>query len=271
MFKKKIYFHADDYGRSSQISKNILSCLRFGSLNSVSIIINKNLKHHNKLKKLKKIKKKLHINLTDRPYLKNKNKKLFQKLSFLKLLLMNDQDKKKIFEEIDYQIVQFIKIYKPKNLMIDGHEHIQMIPWIFNYLYKKKKFYKIYEIRNSNESIIIPRLNDLINLKYYRNLLAFFVVKFLFYINKRKNLNSPTFTGLIYSGIQDYKTLKRTSIFYKNKKFNKLEILIHPGYCDHKEKLQFDKSYFNFYNSNSRKVEYNLCFSKEINKLLNFI
>ena len=57
MFKKKIYFHADDYGRSSQISKNILSCLRFGSLNSVSIIINKNLKHHNKLKKLKKIKK----------------------------------------------------------------------------------------------------------------------------------------------------------------------------------------------------------------------
>ena len=51
----KIYFHADDYGRSKEVSKNILNCLINGNLNSVSIMINHDQKYHNKLKKLKNV------------------------------------------------------------------------------------------------------------------------------------------------------------------------------------------------------------------------
>ena len=63
----KIYFHADDYGRSEEVSKNILKCLTKGNLNSVSIMIDHNQKFHKKLKKLKNINKRLHLNLTELP------------------------------------------------------------------------------------------------------------------------------------------------------------------------------------------------------------
>ena len=69
--------------------------------------------------------------------------------------------------------------------MIDGHEHIQMIPWINNYLHSKKRIYKIKEIRNSNELIMIPNMKDLINIRYYRNLLACLTIKILFHLNKK--------------------------------------------------------------------------------------
>ena len=56
MSKKKIYFHADDFGRSIEVSKNIMKCLIKGNLNSVSIMINHDQKCHNRLKKLKNVK-----------------------------------------------------------------------------------------------------------------------------------------------------------------------------------------------------------------------
>ena len=61
----KIYLHADDFGRSKEISKNIMNCLTNGNLNSVSIIINHtSSQYHSKLKRMKNINKKLHLNLT---------------------------------------------------------------------------------------------------------------------------------------------------------------------------------------------------------------
>ena len=101
--EKKIYFHADDYGRTPNISKNILKCLTKGNLNSVSVIITKNNKFHKKLKKLKYVNIKLHLNLTDNPELYNhENTKLFNSLSFFKLFFLNKNEKKQVFEEIKY-------------------------------------------------------------------------------------------------------------------------------------------------------------------------
>ena len=81
----KIYFHADDYGRSEEVSKNILNCLINGNLNSVSIMINHDQKCHNKLKKLKNVNKRLHLNLTEISNTKN-NSQHTRNLSFFKLL-----------------------------------------------------------------------------------------------------------------------------------------------------------------------------------------
>ena len=52
MDSKKILFHADDFGRSSQIYKKILEYLKFGSLNSVSVIVNHDQESLVELKKL---------------------------------------------------------------------------------------------------------------------------------------------------------------------------------------------------------------------------
>ena len=77
----KVYFHADDYGRSKEVSKNILKCLTKGNLNSVSIMIDHDQKCHKKLKKLKNVNKRLHLNLTELPVKKNKNQ-FFGKIKY---------------------------------------------------------------------------------------------------------------------------------------------------------------------------------------------
>jgi len=263
----KIYFHADDYGRSEEVSKNIFKCLTKGNLNSVSIMIDHDQKCHKKLKKLKNVNKRLHLNLTELPSVKNNNP-IISNLSFIKLLFIDELKKQKILNEIDIQIKKFKKIYKPKELKIDGHEHIHMIPWILEYLLKKKNYYKIKELRNANEQLMLPRLIDLFNLKYIRNFIACIIVKIIYNLKKKPKMNSPYFAGLLYSGMQNVETIKKTLIFFRKKKFKNCEILVHPGYTNKKEKSKFKKNYFNFYNSQNRKTEFNLCFSKEIKKEL---
>ena len=65
MMNNKILFHADDFGRSSEISKNIFKCLEFGYLNSVSVMVNHDQDSLKKLAKIKNINIRLHLNLTD--------------------------------------------------------------------------------------------------------------------------------------------------------------------------------------------------------------
>lgn len=261
---RKIQLHADDFGRSKEVSNNIIKCIKFGCLNSVSVMINHDSDCHKILKKLKAVNVRLHLNLTEFP--KSESNK---SLSFLKLIFLNNIKRKKVIKEINSQIDRFIKIYKPKELKIDGHEHIHMIPWISEYLLKQKKF-KIKELRNANEKLMLPRLIDLINLNYLRNILACTVLK-IFSFFKKTDLNSPQFAGLLYSGMQDIHTIKKSLNFFKYRNFNNCEILVHPGYSSLKEKSKFSEKYFKFYNSINRKKEYNLCFLKEIkNELLNF-
>ena len=64
----KIYFHADDYGRSKQISNNIINCIKKGNINSVSVMVSYlPYIYHKKLKNIKNINIKLHLNLTELP------------------------------------------------------------------------------------------------------------------------------------------------------------------------------------------------------------
>ena len=142
-----------------------------------------------------------------------------------------------------------------------------MIPWILEYLLKNRKYYKIKELRNPDERLMYPRLVDLFNLKYIRNFIACIIVKILYNLKKPK-MNAPCFSGLLYSGMQNIETIKKTLLYFKKKKIKNYEILVHPGYTNKKEKSQFKESYFNFYNSQNRKTEFDLCFSKEVKKEL---
>jgi len=264
MKKTNVLFHADDYGANPEMSENILKCIKKGLLNSVSVLVNNDTKVHRRLKNLKNINIRLHLNLTELKS-KNINKIDFLKnLTFVKLLLLSKPQRQKVYDEIDRQIKLFKKIYNPKIFRIDGHEHIHMIPWIFNYLLKNKNKYKIKQIRNSNEIIMFPRINDFIKLSYFRNLLACLVLKFFYYYNPKKYYNSPQFAGMIYSGNQNFETIIKTLDNLKKRKIKNCEILIHPGF----NKVR--KSYSEFQNSKNRKIEYNLCFSEslriEINK-----
>ena len=261
----KIYLHADDFGKSKEISKNIMNCLTNGNLNSVSIIINHtSSQYHSKLKRMKNINKKLHLNLTEMPEKSIKQNSIFKKMSFIKLLLLKKKEKKIIYQEIESQIKKYIKIYKPNLLKIDGHEHIHMIPWILKYLLKIKKKYNIKEFRNSNESLMIPNLVDLLNLKYLRNIIPWLVIRCLHNLNSFPKLTRNEFFGILYSGIQNERTIIKTLNFLNKKKIRYAEILIHPGFASKAEHKNFKKNYFKFYNSKNRIIEKNLCFSNDI-------
>ena len=102
MSKLKCYFHADDFGLSKNISQSIIKSLAKGNLNSVSIIMNRiNQKYHIKLKNIKNINKRLHLNSTEIPSYKIKENKFLYNLSFVKFIFLSDY-KKIIYKEKCY-------------------------------------------------------------------------------------------------------------------------------------------------------------------------
>ena len=250
----------DDFGRSDNISKKILKCIKFGYVNSVSVMVGftkKNL--HKKLLKTK-IKTKLHINLTEnsQKYLRTIVK--LKNLNFFNLLFANKSLKKNLKKRIDLQFKNYIKIYGNKKLSIDGHQHVHIIPWIHNYITNKKNI-SIKEIRYPDEKINIYGYENLFKIQFYRNLIALFLVKILILFLKRKK-KSPVFFGLLYSGMYNEKILIKNFKHVDKKK--ETEILIHGGYTNNSERNLFQKKFFDYYTNKSSKVQYKLAFKKYI-------
>ena len=79
------------------MSDNILECIKKGLLNSVSVLINYNYKIHKKLKNLKGVKIKLHLNLTELKSTNIKKIGFFRNLTFIRLLCLVNQKGKKFF------------------------------------------------------------------------------------------------------------------------------------------------------------------------------
>ena len=52
---------------------------------------------------------------------------------------------------IKIQISEFKKFYKRNVVKLDSHEHVHMIPWIFDLIIKNLKNFKIKEIRIPDE------------------------------------------------------------------------------------------------------------------------
>ena len=248
-----IIIHCDDFGRSPLMSKNILKCIKEGNVNQVSVMVDfVDDKIHQELIATD-IETRLHLNLTE-----NKNF-IFdgksKKLSFLNLIFLK-KNRKYIYEEIDKQIIEYSRLYgKKKSIRIDGHQHVHMIPWIYNYLINHKKF-EIEEIRYPVESFNLVKFKYLINLKFLRNLLAWSLLCILSIFNKKKS--NIVFYGMLYSGIYN----KEIFLYHTKKlKSNKnKEVLIHAGYTDNSEFDLFSKKDFKFYSSQKRRIENSLAY-----------
>jgi len=271
--KSKYFFHADDFGRSKLISTNILRCIRYGNINSVSVMMGFNNNSHFKIKRLKKkINLKLHLNLTEKNKFNNLKKYSFLKLLFLPFFFNFEKEKILIIDLIKIQISEFKKIYKRNVVKLDSHEHVHMIPWIFDLIIKNLKNFQIKEIRIPDEKFFISSKTHLFNKFYLVNLMKLLLIKFFSYVNKFKIKNKKIkilkFTGLIYSGFQDFFSIKLG--VKKNYDISSdIEILIHPGFTNKTEINLFDKKYFDYYSSIKRKEEYNLCLSRKLKFFLN--
>lgn len=267
----KIFLHADDYGRSAHISKTILNCVRKGLVNSISIIVTENKDYLYIIKKLR-VRKKLHINLTD---FTDKNS-TFYHMNFWTLLILpyikNFKLKKnKIRNEIIRQILIFKKIYNQGEISVDSHQHIHMIPWLFEIIFELAKIYNIKDIRVNNEVFSISSLFKIPTLNIFTNLIKFLLLKFFTIINynKTKHIGITSFIGIISTGFQTCSNIILCLNNLKKRKIkNSIEILIHPGYTKIEEKEQFKKSFFEYYSSNERLKEHKLAFSKKLRRAI---
>lgn len=252
----------DDYGRSPNINKTILNCINSGVVKSISIMVGMSDNKYYRIVKKKKLIKKLHLNLTDRPKCYNvESKELMNNMSLFKLLFVTKKEKEIIKLEIESQIIEFVKNFGEKNLKIDGHEHVQMIPWIYNFLINYKK-HKISEIRYSIEKLTLFEKNFLFTKQFLRNFIGIIFLKFLTFFFKKK-FKSSFFFGLLYSNmynknilLKNIKFIKKNKLYFKNYKY--VEILIHGGHCIKKEKKLFTQKYFNYFYNRQRLIEYKL-------------
>jgi chitin disaccharide deacetylase len=248
----KIILHADDFGRSLNISKSIYKCILAKKISSISIIVSEKIYGLNLLKKIK-VNKRFHLNLTDFSK-KKSNKNFIYNSSFLSLMIMpllpDYINKRKFIErEIIRQLEQYKNKIQSKDIFIDGHQHVHMIPWIFDIIFNIRKKYNITKVRIPNEKFIIVN-KDFFNLQIIKNIFKFILIKFLILISNKKiskiNYNY-SFFGLIYSGHQNKEYLKKILDYQKKNLKKKIEILLHPGFATKKEKNLFKKNFFDYY------------------------
>ena len=94
-------------------------------------------------------------------------------------------NKKKVENEILRQIKIYKKFLNKDEVFLDGHQHVHMIPWIFNLIFNLRKKNKIVNIRIPNEIFVIS-IFDLLRFNILKNIFKYFVIKIFIYISKKK-------------------------------------------------------------------------------------
>jgi predicted glycoside hydrolase/deacetylase ChbG (UPF0249 family) len=283
----KVIIHADDFGITESITKNIVDTFKY-SLNSTSIVTNcyyyKDAMQIYKDNYKKNIRLSLHLNLVEgKPenklykfkYLTDK-KNFFNKTYFSLLIkyYLNFNTQKKLIRdeiknEIESQIISFVSNSKNKHLSIDSHQHIHTLPFVFKVIIDLGLKYNIDYIRIPKEHFIFHKsiLENPINIIKYLvlNFFCYFCLRMI----KKTTINfNNYFIGVLTSGKMNYsyinKSLDRVS--KNNNKNAIIEILFHPGQAQSKESKFWKKypSIKKFYLSKDRITEKNILINNKI-------
>lgn len=250
MEKGKIFVHADDFGISDEISNNILDTIQNGVTNSISIVTNTDSFQENaeKIKAFQNLTQTLHINIVEGKPLASKseipdivNQDGEFKYSFFTLWLkyvFASKEKKGEFREqlgieIAYQIQRYMSIFETKELRVDSHMHLHMIPFVFDLLLEMAKEYPIKHIRIPCEKRYIDRFS-------WRKYISVNLVKHVL-LNFLSNINAPKlkeyginrndfFIGVLSTGNCGYHDLKSgLEVIRRGGTVGSVEVLFHPG------------------------------------------
>lgn len=253
-----IIYHADDYGISINASRDILSLVEKGALNSFSIIPNMSCfkecmdlltpvlnSHRNTLTIA------LHINLFEGhccanpkniPLLVNQAGMFQLEWTWLFLhsyLWRRNKLRKQLAIEIDAQIKQFLNAM-PMNytLCLDSHEHSHMIPVVWDALRDVvvQNQYRIQYVRISREPLT-PYLRCPYLYRTYSsvNIIKNIVIQFCTIHTKLypiiKQQGKYRMWGLIMGGAMDFMRIQKLIPFFSKygKDPDTLELLFHPG------------------------------------------
>ncbi len=286
-----IDFHADDYGLSENTSKDIISLCNSGKLNSISFLANmscfdKTLEMFRSAKEYfpHAVKISVHLNLVEgkclsgydnAPHLSSKEGDI--KISWGSLIIwsynpfLRSKIRKELKNEIKLQIEKLLAtgLVSRDCLRIDGHQHTQMIPIVFDALKDciSENGYKIEYVRNS-EDPVIPYLFNLYKFRKFKpiNIIKCFILNFYASALKRflrkNNIQPQYLCGVFFSGCMDSRgvdvMLPELQKIAERKKMY-LEALFHPGSLLPQEVC---KDFVNpgankFYLGPERRIEYN--------------
>lgn len=259
MKNKNVFLHADDYGLSPHTSAQMLECCKGGLLDGISILPNYSCFERDMEKLLeaevafpKQVTYSVHLNLmegpcvaeaADVPELVDKNGYLSRSWGSLFLASFLPGRKKlqrQLEVEISAQIKKIVTALKIKTpLYIDGHQHTQMIPVVFDALCAviKREQYQVEYIRNSAEPLF-PFLRQIGLWKTYRpvnfvkNLILNICAVYAEPRMRRMGCAPMYLWGLVMSGHMDDKRIRKILPDMERvsaKRGRQLEILFHPG------------------------------------------
>ncbi len=245
---KYLIINADDFGASKAVNKGIIAGHKKGIITSTSMFAN-SLCFDSSIKILKAnptLKVGIHLVLSKEgnsgKAVKKNLKKIVDKNSNFKFNNLHKTglhliDKKEVWKEWDSQIKKLIKS-GIKLDHINGHSHIHIFPYVLDIVIKLAKKYEIKKIRLPYEksSIKINRQTW----KYY--LLNYYSKK----AKKKLDKAGLDYPGNFYGTFMSGKPTKAYFINLLNSLPNGFnEIIVHPGYLDHKEKNWLAKNRLN--------------------------
>lgn len=275
----KIYLHADDFGMNEQSSERILQCYTDGYLNGISVLTNARYKKALFELKNREFSVRAHLNLVEGPCVSDRkdvsllvDERGYFRHSFIGLLFLVLSPKRKkamkqIERELEKQLLAFCRAAGSKEIALDSHQHIHMIPPIFRALLRvtERNHLNVQSMRIPAEPLT-PFLKKPSLYRTYRpgNIMKNLLLNMLFLLIKketeRKQINRAVFMGLIFSGsMEDWKILKVLPDFVKiaDRKNMPLELLFHPGDILPQEQA-FDcqkTGFLKFYYHENRKKE----------------
>lgn len=266
----KVVFCNDDFGLSYGFTKGISECFLKGITTSTAICVNgKAYAYAVKLlkSKLKKINVGLHLNLdygkTSTKELQNKQGKykftFFKYLIFLKL--RNKSLLRSIEKDLDCQFKKAI-IDNLNITFVNGHDHIYMIPPIFEIVCKLCKKYGIKYIRLIREPYHFTRnVKQDLKIIFSPNIIKFFLLNNFgeknYDVMKKYNLKTTdAFYGVLYTQHMNTSTIMAALSNARLNKYQHIEILGHPANINDKHDTIYETEiYKKFATSKSRIIE----------------
>lgn len=277
----KVFFHADDAGAGRQATKKIVDCWEKGYVDGYSIIADENCYDiiTDSLQKLpeKYARLSVHLNITDGYCLNQQsagtliaspNGRL--KLTFIDALLLTFKNSKtkrqfeeQVFMEWDSQINSIKKnIGKREIDTLDSHNHVHMIPALFDVILRLSVKHQIKNIRFAKEIFSLNDFTDGFNFFFWKNTLKWIVINYLCWrIKNKKYKFSPKaqfITGILYSGHMSAINIKGALSKAERKGASSVEVVYHPGRAlpDEMENWALSTNARSFFTSEWRDREY---------------
>lgn len=241
----KLILNSDDFGLTFGSCQAITDCYLRGNTTSTSIIVNGSAYTYalQLLRtKLKKISLGLHLNLTHGPAFSPKlaNSLGNYRFNFFNYLIHTINPNKYLLEAIREDIrLQFETSIKRDRLRfdhVDGHDHIHMIPPIFEIVCQECQKYNIPYLRITQEPYYLaPNLSQTLTPLKNKNILKLILLNQCAQVNKKtlghyKLKTTQAYYGLLHSNNMNYSTLTAAMKDAMKKQMNTIEIAFHPAY-----------------------------------------